>query len=351
MDSELREITFEFLEESSELLDSVAEDVMNLEKNPNIEDINKIFRAFHSMKGNAGMLGFERLGRLAHTAENMLSLIRKGTLDVNKVTVDSLLGSMDVMHLVLEDIRRGAGDDRDITAVMASLEAASSSSSKKSPDLRPAEYKTINSAMATPGRAAMVQSDPVLLNTPIDEDTREDGVILDLGQKTVETGPSTIDLPSTLPEPVDNIHTQAKRRQGKSLKILIVEDDFTARTILMRFLSEYGDCDIAKDGLEAIQAFTHAYEIDPPQPYDLICMDIIMPRIDGTVAAKTLREIERSKGVEGTEYESVIVFTSATNDPATIVRACYECGANHYFVKPLAFDQMERQMRKINLIR
>jgi len=118
----------------------------------------------------------------------------------------------------------------------------------------------------------------------------------------------------------------------------------------MQFLSEFGNCHIAKDGLEAIQAFTQAYEPNPPQPYDLICMDMMMPNIDGAVAAKTIREIERSKGVAGPEYETAIVFTSAVSDQATIIKVCYECGANYFFVKPLDFKQMKRQLKKLNLI-
>ena len=155
------------------------------------------------------------------------------------------------------------------------------------------------------------------------------------------------------PEPspqATSIAGRSRHTPGSPLKILIAEDDFTSRTILMQFLSEFGDCHIAKDGLEAIQAFTQAYESNQPQPYDLICMDMMMPNIDGAVAAKTIREIERSKGVAGPEFEAAIVFTSAVSDPAMIIKACYECGANYYFVKPLDFKQMKRQLKKLNLI-
>jgi len=54
--------------------------------------------------------------------------------------------------------------------------------------------------------------------------------------------------------------------------------------------------------------------------------------------------------VEGTPLETAIIVTTAVEEPATIIRSCYECGANYYFIKPLDFNQMERQMRKLNLI-
>ena len=45
-----------------------------------------------------------------------------------------------------------------------------------------------------------------------------------------------------------------------------------------------------------------------------------------------------------------IVITSSVHDPATIIRSCYECGANYYFVKPLDFKQMKHQMQRLGLI-
>jgi two-component system chemotaxis response regulator CheY len=132
------------------------------------------------------------------------------------------------------------------------------------------------------------------------------------------------------------------------MKTLIVEDDFTCRFLLQQLLGNYGPTFIAVNGKEAVEAFRAT--LDSSEPYDLICMDIMMPIMDGLQASKTIREIERGKGVEGTTLETAIVITSAVEDPATIIRACYECGANYYFVKPLDFNQMKRQMQKLRLI-
>lgn len=150
--------------------------------------------------------------------------------------------------------------------------------------------------------------------------------------------------------PARNVIIQAARAAKRPLKIMIVDDDFISRAILDKFLSKYGKCDTVKDGMEAIDAFTESYQSKPPQPYDLICMDIMMPILDGLQASRKIREIERGKGVEGTILETIIVITSAVEDPATIIRSCYEFGANYYFLKPLDFNQMKRQMNKFRLI-
>lgn len=134
------------------------------------------------------------------------------------------------------------------------------------------------------------------------------------------------------------------------LKILIVEDDFTCRTILTEFLSKFGECHVAKDGLEAIWAFTLSYAEKPANPYHLICMDIIMPRMDGSQACKTIREIERGKGIEGTEDETTIIMITGLSDPRNYVKACYESGADSYMVKPVDLFQLKKQMQSMNLI-
>ena len=63
------------------------------------------------------------------------------------------------------------------------------------------------------------------------------------------------------------------------LKILIAEDDLISRKFLSKFLSQYGECDIVVDGLEAIDAYMLAMR--EKKPYDLICLDIMMPKLDG----------------------------------------------------------------------
>lgn len=76
------------------------------------------------------------------------------------------------------------------------------------------------------------------------------------------------------------------------MRILIAEDDFASRKMLLKFLSTFGECDVTVDGMEAIDAYLMALEED--NPYDLVCLDVMMPIMDGYQALKNIREIGRA---------------------------------------------------------
>jgi len=75
------------------------------------------------------------------------------------------------------------------------------------------------------------------------------------------------------------------------MKVLIVEDDFITRHLLESYLSPYGKCTITVNGLEAIKAFRMALEAG--EPYDLICLDILLPEMDGQEVLQEIRSIEK----------------------------------------------------------
>ena len=74
------------------------------------------------------------------------------------------------------------------------------------------------------------------------------------------------------------------------MKILIAEDEFVSRTKLEKILSSYGECHVTVDGSEALLAFKAALETN--EPYDLICLDILMPKMDGHEALQEIRKME-----------------------------------------------------------
>jgi two-component system, chemotaxis family, chemotaxis protein CheY len=132
------------------------------------------------------------------------------------------------------------------------------------------------------------------------------------------------------------------------MKILIVEDDFVARRTLKEILSPYGECDVVVDGEEAIQAFQLAW--DERAPYRLICMDIMMPHVDGQESLRRIREIEREMGVKGSD-EARVIMISALDDPKTVVDAFYRGGATSYIVKPIQQKKLIEEIRSFGLIR
>ena len=115
---------------------------------------------------------------------------------------------------------------------------------------------------------------------------------------------------------------------------------------MKKVLIKYGECDIAVDGLEAIDAFLAAWKEE--KPYDLICMDIMMPKLDGMKALQAIRNIEKQKGIEDNKRAKVIM-TTALNDKSTIMNA-YDTGCEAYAWKPIEVGKFVLVMKKLGLI-
>lgn len=116
------------------------------------------------------------------------------------------------------------------------------------------------------------------------------------------------------------------------MKILIVDDNYNNRLLLQKMLSSHGDCDMAIDGKEAVAAFKMA--MDDKEPYNLVCLDIMMPEMNGQEALKAIREYERSKGIEK-DAGAKIVMTTALYTPADLIEAFFNGGCNDYLTKPI----------------
>jgi two-component system chemotaxis response regulator CheY len=131
------------------------------------------------------------------------------------------------------------------------------------------------------------------------------------------------------------------------MKTLIVEDDFASRMILQRFLNEYGLPDIAVNGKEAIEAARQALEAG--EPYDLICLDIMMPDVDGLQALKVIRNLEKSKGIMPSNGAKIIMRT-AVADGATVLEAVVRGKCDYYLTKPIQKSKLIEELRKLKLI-
>ena len=131
------------------------------------------------------------------------------------------------------------------------------------------------------------------------------------------------------------------------MKILVVEDDFVSRKLLQKLLGHYGECDIAVNGKEAVEAFKLSLGSD--SPYDLICMDIMMPGMDGQQALLEIRELETEKGISETEGVKVIM-TTALDDPKSVVESLYKGRAASYVVKPINKVKLLDEVRKLGLL-
>lgn len=125
------------------------------------------------------------------------------------------------------------------------------------------------------------------------------------------------------------------------MKILIVDDDRTTAALLLTYLSQSGKCSVVNSGEEALDTIKDAMERG--NPYDLICLDILLPTIDGLETLRTIREFEQSTyNVSG--KISKIIMISALDDIKTIQRAFREL-CDGYLTKPVKKEDL---LEKIN---
>ncbi len=130
------------------------------------------------------------------------------------------------------------------------------------------------------------------------------------------------------------------------MKILIVEDDFASRKFMMDYMSKHGECDGTVDGEEAVEAYIMAMEDDAP--YDLICLDIMMPAMDGYQVLKAIRDLEAENGITGNDQVKIIMMT-ALSEEKNVMKA-FEMGCSVYCNKPVDIERLESAMEKLGLL-
>lgn len=128
------------------------------------------------------------------------------------------------------------------------------------------------------------------------------------------------------------------------MKVLIVEDDFSSRIVLRSLLEPFGDVHIAVNGKEALMV--NQSESAKRVPFDLICLDIMTPEMDGQ---SVLKEIRR-QGLEDAKSQAPkIIMTSALSDPENILTAFRE-QCEGYLVKPFVKEKLFDLLRELELI-
>src|SRR5450755_2548 len=130
------------------------------------------------------------------------------------------------------------------------------------------------------------------------------------------------------------------------MRTLVVEDDFTSRLILQSVLSKYGECHVAVNGKEALAAVSAARKSG--QNYNLICMDIMMPEMDGQTAVREIRALEEAEGTMST-LGAKIIMTTGVNDVKSIVES-FKALCDAYLVKPIDTGKLIEQIRDFHLI-
>lgn len=126
-------------------------------------------------------------------------------------------------------------------------------------------------------------------------------------------------------------------------RILIVEDDMVSRKFLNRYFKEYGDSDMVVDGLEAIDAYL--ISIKENNPYDIICLDIMMPKVDGVKVLKAIRDLEIQYKMPEDKRAKIIMTTALAE--SQIVKTAFDIGCDAYASKPIDIEKFTEVLEKL----
>ena len=147
----------------------------------------------------------------------------------------------------------------------------------------------------------------------------------------------------TAAEPADPDMTPAG---GQPLRFLIVEDTPVSQMLLECFLSEFGQCVKADNGRIGQAEFIKA--LDAGRPFDMVCLDIMMPEMSGQELLIEIRKAEAERGILGLDGVKVIM-TTALGDAKNVLGA-FRVGCEGYLVKPVAKAKLIAEIRRLGVI-
>jgi two-component system chemotaxis response regulator CheY len=132
----------------------------------------------------------------------------------------------------------------------------------------------------------------------------------------------------------------------RSLKTLVVEDNETSRVLLVGLLSRYGTVEAVDRSAVALESVLAS--LARRQPFDLICLDIILDGINGQQLLKVIRHAEEDAGYS-LGQGAKIVMTTALRDTSSIMGA-FRSTCDGYLPKPIDTEKLDEMLRELALI-
>lgn len=249
-------LKIEFLQESTEILESVEEAFLDLEKDPSSKStMDRIFRLIHTVKGSSYTVGFDALGAFTHTFETLLNILRDGKMEVTPPVADLLLRSNDTLKDFLGALQQDHDSYFDTTAISNELEEMIGEHGPKKWD----------------GPAFGFFDDPGPGVAPVPKASTGDDILSE----------------NSLPEASSLSSVQGPR-------ILLVDDEPDFLDYLKEVTEAAGIPGLkifcARDGVEAFQLFKQK------KPH-LVLTDLRMPGMDGIELITQIRNMDRNVGV------------------------------------------------------
>lgn len=129
------------------------------------------------------------------------------------------------------------------------------------------------------------------------------------------------------------------------MKVLVAEDDLASGKFMQKLLSKYGEVVLARDGIATVDEFVKA--INDGEKFDLVCLDIMMPKIDGYKALASIRDAERKLGL-ARDSRCKVVMISALDEAfdSSYASDDYE----EYLCKPIDIIKFDTLVKQLGLI-
>ncbi|QSV46514.1 chemotaxis protein CheA [Geobacter benzoatilyticus] len=192
IECEDQELLEGFLTETFELLEKLDDDLVALEKAPaDTELMNSIFRSIHTVKGASSFLGFELLVKVTHKTEDVLNRMRRGELEVTPEIMDVILEAVDLVKLLVSDIKGGDIVEREIDETIGKLLPFLSENAKEATVLK----QSPPAAATTP---PVVDETPPAPQEPLETHTQES--VETAAQPAPEPAPTPDTAPVKAPE-------------------------------------------------------------------------------------------------------------------------------------------------------
>ncbi|MCW8347142.1 chemotaxis protein CheA [Vibrio sp. ZSDZ65] len=274
-----------FFEEMTEHLEEMESLLLEMNESGNesvsSEVLDAIFRAVHSIKGGAGIFGFDDISHVTHILENLLDQLRTGQISLQRTMVDVFLQARDVLE---------------------SLKAA-----HQFDDEEEVSNEHIKQVCEALNHFSSLPSSPT---------SKED----------CSAKPPIAADPAYTP-PSSNLHDLSDSEKS-ALKILLVEDSKVIQKVASFTLSKlgYSFVDIAENGQQALDSLNAALN----EPYQFILLDCQMPIMDGYQATRAIRE-----GLAGDVHQGITIIAMTAMVGEEEKQKCLQTGMNDYLVKPI----------------
>ncbi len=196
-DPDMQEIFEGFLIETRELLDSLSQDLVDLEnQGSDMELLNRIFRSFHTIKGTSSFMGFDEIAEITHHAEDLLNKLRRSELKVSLPIVDVLLEVHDWIEDLIEKIQEGDESHSDFSGTIAKIDTLRNPVSSPPEEVTSSEEKTEEEQPAVEEEEALEVSEEEPAAGIEDTDTADTQTAREEGKSAVESVLSNQDIVS-----------------------------------------------------------------------------------------------------------------------------------------------------------